>query len=291
MFPVLISVGSFTFYTFNLFVILGLIVALYVVWKKAREEAEDEEKVLDISLLAIVFGLLGGRIVEGIFSWRVFGVNIYKLLAFWIYPGFSVWGAFGAAALALFWICKKRHLDLAKVLDYLACGLAVFLPFLFLGHIFAGSYFGRETQFFWGISIPGLLGRRHPTAIIGFIVSLLILFVAFRFSAKKHFYGATTLVFLSLFSLLTFAIEWLRGDSLYLDRRIENLIISAAVFGLSSSLFYFKSERNIRKDLSLTFTTLGKFLGKLVSGTIRLKKFIPKKRKKIWQIPETHYKM
>lgn len=291
MFPVLFSVGYFTFYTFNLFLILGLIAVLYFVWQKAREEAEEEEKILDIALFAVAFGLLGGRIVEGVLSWKALGLDLYKLLAFWSYPGFSVWGGLGISTVALFWICKEKHLDFLKIWDYLAFGLAFFLPFSFLGHIFAGSYFGAQTQFFWGVAIPGLLGKRHPTAIIGFLVSLIILFAVVRFSAKKHFPGATALVFLSLFSLLTFVIEWLRGDSLYLERKIENLIISAVVFGVSASLFYFRSKRDIKVDVSFAFATLGKFPSIFVSRATKFKKFIPKRKKKIWQIPETHYKI
>jgi len=291
MFPVLISFGSFTFYTFNLFVILGLIIALYVVWKKTKEEVEDEEQILDISLLTVIFGLLGGRLFEGILSWKTFGTNIYRILAFWTYPGFTVWGAFGAGSLALYLICRKNRLNWLKILDYLVCGLSVGLPFLFLGHIFAGSYFGAQTQFFWGISIPGLLGKRHPTAVIGFFVSILISFAVLKFSSKKHFYGATALLFLILYSLFAFMIEWLRGDSLYLERKLENLFFSAAVFLICAGLFYYKSQRDIREDLALLLKALNKIVDKFTAGVVLSKKFILKRRRKVWKIPETHYKI
>jgi prolipoprotein diacylglyceryltransferase len=291
MFPVLFQVGSFTFYTFNLFIILGLIVACYFVWKKAREEVEEEEKIIDVFLAVLVFGLLGGRITEGILSFEAFGLDIYKLFLFWVYPGFSIWGALGAAAIFLFWLCKKRNLDFPKISDYLSLGIASFLPFLFLGHIFAGSYFGSETGFFWGVSVPGLLGRRHPTAILGFFASLLILFVIFKFGAKKHFPGFLALVFLSLFSSSSFLVEWLRGDSLYLERKIENLICQVSVFGLSTSLLYFKSKRSIGEDFSLVFAILGNLTKGFILGAAKIKKFITRRRKKLWQIPQTHYKM
>ncbi|OGD86177.1 hypothetical protein A2Z23_02285 [Candidatus Curtissbacteria bacterium RBG_16_39_7] len=291
MFPVLFSIGSFTFYTFNLFLIVGLFAALYFVWQKAREEAEEEEKILDIALLATICGLLGGRIVEGILSWKAFGLDFYKLLAFWAYPGFSAWGALGVSAAVLFLIYRRRLLAFAKILDYLSYGLAVFLPFGFLGHIFAGSYFGSQTQFFWGVSIPGLLGKRHPTAIIGFLVSLIILSAVAKFNSKKHFTGATTLAFLSLFSLLIFVLEWLRGDSLYLERKIENLIFSAIVLIASLSLFYLKSKRNIRKDLGLAPKALSIIYTSFVLRAAKFKNLILKRRNKSWRIPETHYKI
>jgi len=287
MFPVLISFGSFNFYTFNLCLILGLIIALYMVWKKAREEVEDEEKILDLSLLAIVFGLLGGRIVEGILSWRVFGLSLYKLLAFWRYPGFSIWGAFGVSSIALFWISIKRRLNFAKIADYLASGLVIFIPFVFLGHFFNGSYYGAQTSFFWGITVPGLLGKRHPTAIIGFFVSLLILLLVYKFSVKKHFDGAVSLFTISLFSLFSFTIEWLRGDSLYLERKVENLIFAAIAFVASTSLFYFKSKRDVKEDLDLVFKILTGLSKKFVFLVTKL----TKRKKKIWQIRETHYKI
>lgn len=278
MFPVLFSLGPFTFYTFNLFLILGFLLALYFIWRKVGEEVEDEEKIFDILFLVLIFGLLGGRLVEGILSWQAFGFSIYRLLAFWAYPGFSAWGAFLVAIIALFWICRKKPLNFFKIFDYLVFGLAFFLPFVFLGHFFAGSYFGSQTDFFWGVFVPGLLGRRHPTAIIGFFASLLFLFAVYRLGSKKHFPGATALLFFVLFSFFSFAIEWLRGDSLYLERRTANLIFSAVAFVVSASLFYLKSKRNIGQDLKLVAAFLAQSTFKVAMLASRFRKLLTERK-------------
>lgn len=279
MFPVLFSIGPFSLNTFPLVILLSLICAAAVVWRRAREDDLEFDDVLDISIVFLISGLLGGRFLEIIFSLNRFLGESFAFFTFWSHPGFSIWGVLSGGFLGAYFILRRKRLGVFRFFDYLACGLSFAIPIIFLGYILSGIYYGAETSWFWGVSTPQAFGKRQPVALFGLILTICLLVLILRLSRRSHAPGFFFFLWISGFSLSSFFLEFLRGDSFSPERKIANLVTSLIFFIGSTMLFYIRLHRSPREDFGRVFeksTVFLESLGKISREFLTKIKRLPK---------------
>lgn len=280
MYPVLFKFGPITIYTFSLILVLAFFLALYATWTKAKEDECEFLDIADIFLATFLAGLLGGRVLEVLVTWNQFSRDFLGIASFWSHPGFSVWGAIIGGGVGSTLLARRKRLNILKVFDYLSYGAGFALPILFLGHALSGSYYGKETSFFWGISNVTIFGRRHPTAILGFVLFLTVFLAISKLTKRSHAPGFLFLFELCFFSLIIFFLEFLRGDVPTFDRKLVNIAFSLVAFSTSLNLLYLLSKRSIKGDVQLvasaTFKTPG-LIFHLIAKILPKKKRVPLK--------------
>ena len=109
MFPVLFSIGNFAVSSFGVFLALGFLLAVFLIWRLSRAWDLDEEKVLDLTLLTFLGGLIGARVYFVMEHWDFFAANFTKAILFYKFPGFSFWGGVLGGWLTLFYFSKRFH--------------------------------------------------------------------------------------------------------------------------------------------------------------------------------------
>ena len=62
MFPVLLSFGNISISSLGVFLAAGFLFAIFLIWRLSRAWDLDEEKVLDLTLLTFLGGLISSRI-------------------------------------------------------------------------------------------------------------------------------------------------------------------------------------------------------------------------------------
>ncbi|MCM8773656.1 MAG: prolipoprotein diacylglyceryl transferase [Candidatus Omnitrophica bacterium] len=216
MHPILFKAGPITIYTYGVLVFLGVIITYWLCLKEAAKEKIDKEVFSHIFFWAIIFGFLGARLLYIVLEWRLF---LEEPLSFiFSRSGFVFYGGLISGISALWFLVKKFKLHFLKITDI----LAFYLP---LGHFFGrlgcfsyGCCYGKPTNSWIGIKFPpnspaGLLGTKViPTQLIE-AFSLLIIFFILQYSKKKKkFNGQITIVYLTLYSIFRFFIEFFRGD-------------------------------------------------------------------------------
>lgn len=107
-----------------LFLFLGLLFSLFLVWRQSRKTKIEENFFFDGALLVILISLFGARLQYILLNWPEFGFSPIKFLYFIKFPGFGpeLGLAFGLAALLLY--AKKLKLHPWKVLDLSVLGFA-----------------------------------------------------------------------------------------------------------------------------------------------------------------------
>lgn len=213
MFPVLFSAGPFELRTLSFFLVLAFLLTAFLFWKKGREEHYPEIELFDGFLLAVMVGLVSGRVGYVLSAVSLLGWSVFKWVDIFGYPGIN--GAIGviAATVYLYNFAKRAKWDTFEILDFWVLALAGGLAIGYVGLFFDGSAFGIATQLPWGVTFPGLQEPHHPTqlyfAAFFFILSWYLARVEYKYRTFEWYRAgkktAQTGFLLSLFLIATTA--------------------------------------------------------------------------------------
>lgn len=139
MLPILVRLGPLTIYSFGVFLCLAVVLASFLVWKKARSVGLPEEKVFDTLLLALFVGLLAGRIGYTLTHGNVFGADVSRIFLFNHYPGLSFATGFSAGLVTAWVSAKAAQLDAWQILDFFCLAFSWALLVGLAGGVLDGS--------------------------------------------------------------------------------------------------------------------------------------------------------
>ena len=162
-------------------------------------------------------------------SWGVIGVIVggrlgfvffYEPEYFLQYPWkiFAVWeggmashGGFIGVTLALWHVLRRKRLPFLAIGDIVVVAVAIGLACGRFGNFINQELYGTVTQLPWGIEIPGVEGLRHPTPLYAMIKDLFIALVCYLHLRRPgSIHGRTTALFLMLYGVLRFLVEYVR---------------------------------------------------------------------------------
>ncbi len=256
MFPVLFSWGSFTLYTFGIFLVVAFLGTGYVFWRKGKEEHYAEDELFDAFLLTLFWALLWGRIGFVLLHLNHFGLHVLQWVNFFAVPGIEPVFAFVAGALFLYRYAKNQKWNAFEVLDYWSLALALGSGILWIGSFFAGSGFGNTTDLPWGMYFPGVFDKRHPTQIYAALVFFLLFwFLSWAeyhyrtfewYRDKKHSAqtGFLFCVFCIAYGILGIGLHFLMQADIVIGGFSLDLPLSIAVFLTGLILLYQRSGRS-----------------------------------------------
>lgn len=262
MYPVLFSIGNFSISSFGFLTALAFLYGVFLVWRLSRAWEMDEEKVLDLTLLTFLGGLIVARLYFILENFSFFGFDMAKIFFVHKYPGFSLWGAFLGGWLTLYYFVKKFKLDFWQVADMAAVG---FLGGLILGDIgcfLGGCDLGRATNSLIGIDMVGVVGKRLPVQLLEAILLSIVLRNIWSQSVKFHIVGKIVALSLIYLGLIKFFTEFFRDSN-----TISGFILSIIITALGLTVYYKVHnastkgmKRNPLTDLRSTLKFLTEFL-------------------------------
>lgn len=223
MHPILIRIGTFQLPTYGLLLALALLTAIATADRLGRREGFDGGRMLDFSTWIIVVGLLGAKVLMILSDWSYYGHNpgeIFSLAT--LESGGVFYGGFIASALFAVWYVRTYRLPALKMFDIYAPAVALAQSVGRLGCFSAGCDYGTPTHSFLGVvftnpyshdvtGVP-LNTRIHPTQLYESLATLAIgaiLLVRYRHKKKD---GEIFLLYLTLYAVARFFLEFLRGD-------------------------------------------------------------------------------
>lgn len=238
MFPVLLTIGNIPISSFGLFLALGFLTGVFLIWRLSRAWDLNEEKILDLTLLTFLGGLIGARLYFVLENLSFFSQNFLGILLFNKYPGFSFWGAFLGGWLTLFYSSRRAKLDFWQLGDIASVGLLGGLILSNLGCFLGGCNVGISSNSFLAVNMAGSLGKRFPVQALEAILFLIIFFRLW--SKATHFHQNGKILSLSLIyiGLVKFLTENLR------EIKTEGIFLSLILIVLGISIFYKVTKRN-----------------------------------------------
>lgn len=157
-----LNLGPVGLPTAPLIIVLTIWLALYAVDRAARRLGQDPEQLYGLATMALLFGLVGARLVFVGLHWSSF--DDYPLGIIWpLTSGYNPIGGALIGAAAAFFLGRWQRMPLWPSLDALAPGLFVFLMGISLAGFMGGAGYGALTSMPWGISYYGV--RRHAVQL------------------------------------------------------------------------------------------------------------------------------
>lgn len=223
MYPEIINIWGYPIYTYGVLLAIALILALFVAARLAKRDGLPSERMYDLGLWILIGGLLGSKLLlvlldpnAKMFSWDfVRSGGVY-------YGGFL--GGLAIAAILI----PIYKLNFWKVADAFAPAVALGQFFGRQGCFAAGCCWGKATDLPWGVHFSDkgheMTGvpvydattnaaiHLHPTQLYESFAMLAVFALLYYLHKHKKFDGQIIILYMVLYPLIRFTIEFFRDD-------------------------------------------------------------------------------
>ena len=223
MHPILFTVGSFRFPTYGALMVLAILAAICIILRLGRREGLDSGQLLDFSTWLLLVALLGAKVLMVLSDWHYYRQNPGEIFSRSTFlAGGVFYGGFIAALLFAVWYIRLHHLSFWKVVDVYAPAISLGLGVGRIGCFAAGCDYGKPTTSAWGVVFTNPLSHEvtgvplgiplYPTQPIMSLASLSIFAILMWRYSRKSRDGEIFVLYLALYAVARFFIEFLRGD-------------------------------------------------------------------------------
>jgi phosphatidylglycerol:prolipoprotein diacylglycerol transferase len=222
MYPRLFELGPITLYTYGVLLAAAYLLGLKLAMVRAKARGLDANRVLDLGIYIIISALVGAKLLLLVTDFRTFRADPRELLTLARSGGVFYGGLILAVSVAL-WYIRRVGLPLWTTCDVFAPGIALGHVIGRFGCFFAGCCYGKETSVRWAITFTDPFAQTnvgtplnkplHPTQLYEAGAELLILGVLlFTERRGRPFAGRTFWLYMLLYAISRFIIEFFRGD-------------------------------------------------------------------------------
>jgi phosphatidylglycerol:prolipoprotein diacylglycerol transferase len=221
MYPVLFRIGSFPINTYGVFLALAFLCAILITVKLAARDGLPREKIYDLCLWMLLSSLIGSKILMFLTESEYRDHPLQLLSLDFLRSGGVFYGGLVGAILTGYFLIRHYRLPWWKTADACAPGIAIGNFFGRQGCFAAGCCWGKPTTLPWGVRFTEL-GHEitgvpidaplHPTQLYESFAMLAVFFFLLWLHKRRRFSGQVILVYALLYSIIRFAIEFLRDD-------------------------------------------------------------------------------
>lgn len=238
MYNDILTIGKVTIHGYGLAIGVGVVLAVLLGEYRAKKKGLNGDTVFSMALLALIFGFVGAKLLFGLTDLKNTLADPLLLLTG---SGFVVYGGIIGGLLAMFVYSRIKKITLLQYVDLLAPSVALAQGFGRIGCFLAGCCYGRETDSACGITFHNSLFAPNdvkliPTQLISSGGDFLICAVLLLFSRKERRLGKITGLYVILYSIGRFLVEFLRDDprgSVGILSTSQFIAIFMAVFGFA----------------------------------------------------------
>jgi phosphatidylglycerol:prolipoprotein diacylglycerol transferase len=215
------------------------------------------EHVTNGSLLTIVGGTLGAFLFRG---GAVMIQNVFSTGHLSWFGGSSVLGMLLGGIISAYLYLRKHGYPIGQIFDLGIVPIPLGQAIGRLGCLAAGCCYGKPTASWIGMFLPDHEGRwaaRYPTQLMSSAINFgiflfLILFESLQKKNNKQgwpFHGFVFLLYIELFSIHRFAIEFLRGDTISFLRSFSiGHTTTLSVFLLNTVIMFWKIKSSRKNE-------------------------------------------
>jgi phosphatidylglycerol:prolipoprotein diacylglycerol transferase len=254
MIPILFHIGQIKIYSFGLMLGIGFLLGNAILTAELRRKNIDPNVAGTITLLAVIFGIAGAKILFLIEEWGDFVQNPLREA---FSPGGLTWyGGFvlGMAVVSLY--VRRKKIPFLRIWDGLAVALILAYGVARIGcHLSGDGDYGYPTTLPWGTNyehgtyppsqamkiFPEITSHYpggivpdntpcHPTPVYEFLLGLVGFAILWKLRTRPWPDGRLFMVYLMLSSVFRFSVEFLRLNPRLVFGLSEAQLISILLF-------------------------------------------------------------
>lgn len=211
----LFSVGPFTVYGYGLMIAIGVIAAFWAAEHRAPKYGLSSDTVFSLGLWCLIGGILGAKLMYYIVELPEIIRDPSLLLNF--ADGFVVYGGIILGIAVGYVYTRVKKLSFLKYFDLVMPSIALAQAFGRIGCFLAGCCYGKETSAWFGITFHDSPLAPNgvaliPTQLLSSAADFAHFFFLIWFAKRAKADGQVAGMYLILYSLGRFILEFFRGD-------------------------------------------------------------------------------
>ena len=268
MIPILFEIGPFKVYSYGLMLGIGFLLGSYILSLELKRKKLDPAMAGTITILAVVFGISGAKLLYLIEHWAAF---LHDPIGMAFSAGGLTWhGGFIVGMTAIFLYVRSRKVPFLKIWDGLGVALILAYGVARLGCHFSGDGdYGFPTDLPWGTSyergtyppsrafaiFPEVTSRYpggvvpdntpcHPTPVYEMLLGVAGFLLLSNVRKRPWPDGKLFMAYLLLSSVFRFGVEFLRINPRFFLGLSQAQLISIALFviGLIGFLYFDRKQ-------------------------------------------------
>jgi phosphatidylglycerol:prolipoprotein diacylglycerol transferase len=209
----------YAIFSYGVMLTLAVLAGVVLLLRRGRARGYHSDTMLDFAMALLLGGLVGARAVSVWEDWSVYAANPIEILN--IRGGGLSWhGSIIGGLLGILWFARRNRLQMLGLLDLVSPSLALGHAIGRIGCFLNGCCEGRPTTVPWAFTFPDAIELkppfvpRHPTQLYELFGELIILAVLLRFERKARPAGTLFYLYLVLYAVLRFVVEFFREEPL-----------------------------------------------------------------------------
>ena len=243
-------IGSWPVRWYGIFIATGFLAVYLLSEKLAIKNKFNLNNFNDLIFLILIFSIIFARLWFVLLSWDYFKFHLDEIPKIWL-GGQSIHGGMLGAVLAALVYSRIKKISFYSYMDLLSVAAPLGQSIGRWGNFFNNEAFGKPVSaWFLRLYIPQefrpttFLNNEyfHPVFLYeSFLDFLIFIFLYKKYSNWKNKPGKTFWVYLLIYSIIRFFLEFLRVDSLNLIGNIASAHIVSVIIAVIS--LYFLSRR------------------------------------------------
>lgn len=262
----LFFVGDFPIRAYGLILSLSIILATGVAYFLAKQDGRWHNHIVDIGIYSGIAGIVGARLWDVFFfDWAYYSHYLSEIFYVW-QGGMAIQGGivFGVGAGIIY--ARRHKIDILSLADIVAPAIILGQAIGRCANLLNGDAFGAPTGSNFGIIYPETTLAYHtygaqplwPAEVwegqIDFVIFALLLI----FRAFPHAKGQAFSLYIMLYSLARFGLEFLRGDYAtpvflsFTSAQTTSLVafILALIFFIYCQITYSRQKKTVKSKIN-----------------------------------------
>ncbi len=250
--PVAFTLLGLTIRWYALFILAGIVAAIWLIGVLAARRGFDPDFLLDIAPWVVVGSIAGARLTYVLLKWDYYGDHLGQAINVRL-GGLSIHGATITGIALVIWFCRQRGQRFLAWADPMIAGLALGQAIGRWGNWANQEAFGTPTGLPWAVSIdpprrPAAYADAttfHPTFLYESLFNLgnaaLLAWVTLRIGRGRPFREGDALwLYLITYGIGRFTIESIRTDSVYVGAYPGAYWASAAFVAVGAAVLLWR---------------------------------------------------
>ena len=254
------SIFGFTIAYYGVVIVIGMLIAMALIMYTAKRFGENPDNYYDVSLMAILIGIVGARAYYVFFAWDMYKDDILQIFNI-RNGGLAIYGGIIFGALTVFVYSRVKKKSFIHMADILILGVVFGQIMGRWGNFFNREAFGEYTDGLFAMQLPVSAVRQNeitqtmwehavtingvefiqvsPTFLYESLWNLGLLLILLFLIGRKRFDGQVFLTYVMGYGLGRVWIEGLRTDQLLVpgttlpvSQLLSGTMVVAAVIGL-----------------------------------------------------------